>query len=340
MSTNVLATLDLAPAILDRIRAVDPSLNVRALAAGTRASFGGRLPYPSELQATAPAAEIESALADADVLYSSWAGVLPDLDLPRLAPNLRWVQLLHAGAERVNASLIGDVAFTSAAGMSAGPIAEWVIGTMLMFAKGWPAVFLDQQAHTYRRYMPREVEGMTVGIVGLGTIGLEVARRARALGCRTLGMRRSFTTRSPHDAVDEAVPPSDLDYLLHESDVVLISAPATAETAQLIDARALREMKRDAVLINVARGSLIDETALVEALRAGTIAGAALDVFSVEPLPADSLLWDAPNLLMTPHVAAGTDRYYERATAIFCDNLARFLRGEPLINVVDTARGY
>ena len=109
MSTNVLVTLDLAPQILDRIRAVDPSLNVRALAAGTRASFGGRLPYPSELQATAPAAEIEAALAEADILYSSWAGVLPDLDLPSLAPNLRWVQLLHAGAERVNPSLIGDL---------------------------------------------------------------------------------------------------------------------------------------------------------------------------------------------------------------------------------------
>ena len=340
MTTDVLVTLDLAPHIVERIAAVDASLRVRTLGAGTRASFGGRLPYPSELQATTPREEIEAAIASADVLYSSWAGALPDLDLRAIAPRLRWVQLLHAGAERVNPALTGDITFTSAAGMSAGPIAEWVIGTMLLFAKGWPEVFRDQQAHRYRRYMPREVEGTTLGIVGLGTIGVEVARRARALGCRVLGMRRSFVERGPHDLVDEALPPSDLDALLAESDYVLLSAPATAETAQLIDARALRLMKRDAVLINVARGSLVDEAALAEALRERRPRCAALDVFAQEPLPTDWPLWDLDNLVLTPHVAAGTDRYYERATAIFEENLRRFLRGEPLVNVVDTARGY
>lgn len=340
MTTDILVTLDLAPAIVDRIAAVDPSLRVRTLGGGTREAFGARIPYPSELQATTPRAEIEAAIAEADILYSSWAGALPDMDLAALAPRLRWVQLLHAGAERVNPALTGEVMFTSAAGMSAGPIAEWVIGTMLMFAKGWPEVFRDQQAHRYRRYMPREVEGSTLGIVGLGTIGIEAARRARALGCRVIGMRRSFSERGQHPEVDEAVPPDDLDYLLRESDYVLLSAPATAETSQLINARALRLMKRDAVLINVARGTLVDEAALAEALRERLIAGAALDVFVQEPLPPDWPLWDLDNLVMTPHVAAGTDRYYERATDIFCENLRRYQRGDPMLNVVDTARGY
>jgi phosphoglycerate dehydrogenase-like enzyme len=340
MTTNVLVTLELDAALVARIQAVDPAVRVRMLGRGLRAGFGMRLPYPMELQVLTPPGEIEAALPDTEVLFGAWAGALPSLDFTQLAPLLRWVQLTHAGAEQVDPALVGAATrVTTVGGMSSGPIAEWVLGCMLIFAKGWPGLWRSQQAHAWERFMPRELAGTTVGIVGLGAIGSEVATRARALGCKVIGMRRS-TTGGAHPLADEVVPPSGLAHLLAASDFVLLAAPLTAETRGLIDARALASMKPTAVLINVARGGLVDEAALVHALRAGTIGGAALDVFAVEPLPADSPLWDLERVILSPHIAAGTERYYERATALFCENLARYLRGEPLANVVDASRGY
>jgi phosphoglycerate dehydrogenase-like enzyme len=340
MTVQIVVTLDLDAESVRRIQAVDSSVRVRVLGAGLRARFSDRLPYPSELQALTPREEIEAALSGAEVLFSSWAGALPALDLRALAPHLRWVQLTHAGAERVDPALTGGVTFTTVGGMSAGPIAEWVVATMLMFAKGWPDTFRDQQAHRYRRFMPRELAGATVGIVGLGTIGSEVARRARTLGCHVIATRRSLTARTSHALVDEALPPADLDYLLGASDYVVLTAPLTPETRGLIDARALRAMRADGVLINVSRGGLVDEAALTHALREHTIGGAALDVFAEEPLPADSPLWDLERAILSPHIAAGIPDYYTRATTVCCDNLARYLRGEPLEHVVDLDRGY
>jgi phosphoglycerate dehydrogenase-like enzyme len=340
MTVQIVITLDLEDALVARIAAVDPQVHLRVLGRGLRRRFEGRLPYPTELQALTPLAEVTEALPSAEVLLSSWAGALPALDLPVIAPGLRWVQLTHAGVERVDPVRTGTVRFTTVGGMSAGLIAEWVLACMLMFAKGWPDTFRDQQAHNYRRYMPRELSGATVGIVGLGTIGAEVAKRARAMGCRLIATRRSFTTRGSHELVDEAVPPGELDYLLRHSDYVVLTLPLTEETHQLINARTLSAMRPDAILINVSRGGLVDEAALVEALRSGTIGGAALDVFDREPLPPDSQLWDLARVILSPHIAAGTDRYYERVTDLFITNLRRYLVGEPLANMVDIRRGY
>ncbi len=340
MTIEIVVTLDLDPALARRIEGAAPSLRVRTLAAGTRATFGRRLPYPSELQSAVPDAELVAALTDAEVILAAWAGMIPSLDLTQVAPHLRWVQLTQAGAEHIDPARAAGITFTTIGDMSAGPIAEWVLTAILMFAKGWPQTFRDQQAHNYRRYMPRELATCTIGIIGLGAIGTEVARRLKPFGCRILGIRRSFTVRGPHPLVDEAMPPADLDYLLGASDFVVLAAPATAETRHLIDARALAAMRPDGVLINVARGSLIDDAALVEALQAQTIAGAALDVFTREPLAADSPLWDLDNIVLSPHVAAGTDRYYDRTVEVFCENLTRYLRGEPLSFMVDTTRGY
>jgi phosphoglycerate dehydrogenase-like enzyme len=174
----------------------------------------------------------------------------------------------------------------------------------------------------------------------MGAIGGALAQRARALGCRVLGMRRSFTARGPDTVADEAVPPSDLDYLLAESDFVVIAAPLTEETRGMIGAEQLRTMGPSSYLLNIARGELIDEPALIEALRDGAIAGAALDVFEREPLASTSPLWQLDNVILTPHVTGGVEDYNARATAIFCDNLRRYVAGEPLQNVVDPARGY
>jgi phosphoglycerate dehydrogenase-like enzyme len=210
-----------------------------------------------------------------------------------------------------------------------------------MFCRGWPHLFRFQQAHEFnRRIPPRELCGKTVGIIGMGHIGAAVAQRARAFGCRVLGIRRSFTARGPDAVADEAVPPSDLDYLLGESDFVVIAAPLTPETRGLIGEAQLRAMKPSACLINVARGAIVDEPALIRALKEGWIAGAGLDVFVREPLPPESELWDLENLILTPHISGGTEIYSLRATEIFCANLRRYLAGQPLENVVDPNRGY
>jgi phosphoglycerate dehydrogenase-like enzyme len=286
--------------------------------------------------------ELTAALAEAEVLFSFWGGAISRLeDLRDRAPKLRWVQLTHAGAERVDPKLIAQgVTFTTAGGLAATPIAEFVMAYMLMFSKGWPGLFRAQSEHRYTRFMPREVLGKTIGIVGMGYIGGEVARLGKAFGCRVLGMRRSFGSRGPDAVADEAVPPSDLHYLLSESDFVVIAAPLTAETQGMIGEAQLKQMKRSAYLINIARGPLVDEAALIAALRDGTIAGAGLDVFEQEPLPPESGLWDLENVVLSPHISGGTEIYNKRATGIFCDNLRRFLEGASLMNIVDPERGY
>jgi phosphoglycerate dehydrogenase-like enzyme len=340
--TRIVIAFALEPELVAQIQAVDRAIETVVLGQEARRLFRGEARYPSELQAVTGMDELTEALKRADVLFTFWGGGIAQMeDFRERAPLLRWVQLTHAGAERVNPKLIAQgITFTTAGGLAAGPIAEFVMAYALMFSKGWPRLFRAQQEHKYSRFMPHELNGKTVGIVGMGYIGGEVARLAKAFGCRVIGMRRSFTGRGPDALADEAVPPSDLQYLLSESDFVVVAAPLTEETRGLIGAGQLATMKSSAYLINIARGGLVDEAALIAALKDATIAGAALDVFEREPLPAESELWDLENVIVTPHISGGTEIYNKRATDIFCDNLRRYLAGEPLSNVVDLARGY
>lgn len=342
--TQVTVTFALEPEVADRIRAVDPSVRVRVLNPDGIADLRGAGRFPSQRQAVTPREEIAVALEDSEVLFAFWGDALEELVRPdAFPPSLRWVQLFTAGAERVDPALVHDcgLTVTTVTGMHAVPISEFVLTYMLMFAKGWPALLRNQIAGAYdRSVIPEDIEGKTVGIIGMGAIGAAVATRARALGCRVLGMRRSFTTRGPDDVADEAVPPGDLDYLLAESDFVVLAAPLTEETREMIGAEQLRTMGPRSYLLNIARGELVEEQALIEALRDGVIGGAALDVFHREPLPPESPLWQLDNVLLTPHLTGGPEDYAARATEMFCDNLARYLRGEPLHNVYDPARGY
>ncbi len=339
---NVVVTFGLEPEQVERIEEVSPELKIRVLGQEARQLFRAGTRYPSELQAVTGLEELTEALAEADVLFSFWGGSIAGIaDFRKAAPRLRWVQLTHAGAERVDANLIEQgVTFTTAGGLAATPIAEYVLSCMLMLAKGWPDLIRSQEKHEWRRFMPQELYGKTVGIVGMGYIGSEVARLAKAFGCRVLGIRRSFDRRGLDSVADEAVPPSQLSDLLEESDFVVIAAPLTPETRGMIGRTQLDVMKPTAFLINIARGALVDQEALIQALKSGTIAGAGLDVFTPEPLPADSELWDLPNVLISPHISGGTPIYNQRATDIFIANLRRFLAGEQLVNVVDPARGY
>lgn len=337
----------------ERIRGVDTRLEVWALTQAQRRQYrGGRPLWAGYGEGAGPADEseeearrnLEAILAQTEVILSN--PVVPD-DIVARAPHLRWLQLTSAGVDRLlDAPLLkSGVTVTTASGIHAVPISEYVIGAMIAFAKGFPSALKAQAQRLWRPYWPDELERRTAGVIGLGAIGARVAHLAHHLGMRVLAVRRSAQTRSAgRDLglayVDEILPPVDLPYLLSESDYVVVAVPLTPESRGLIGEAELRTMKRTAVVINIARGAVIDEPALVKALKEGWIAGAALDVFAIEPLPADSELWEMANVMITPHISGGTPRYMERAVDLFCDNLRRYLAGQPLRNVVDPTRGY
>ncbi len=288
--------------------------------------------------------DVAEAVAGAEVVMVPWT-ITPELLRQALCVStLRWVHTMTAGVEHVvrplsERPLLGEkIIITNAAGIFDVPIAEMVLAWILAIAKRLPDFLAQQRAHQWRLLRLREASDLTVGIVGLGSIGSEIARRCHVVGMRVLATRRHIDRGSPF--VDQLFTPDRLFELLVASDFVVIAVPLTPETHDLIDARALRQMRRDAWLINIARGAIVDQAALVDALAQGWIGGAALDVFEEEPLPATSPLWDLPNVLITPHNSWSTPHFKRREAELFLDNLERFLRGEALRNVVDLSRGY
>ena len=285
------------------------------------------------------------ALPEAEVVV---AGALADDQLAR-AGRLRWLSSLAAGLDGVAtpAVLARGVAVTSASGVHGPNIAEHLMAMILMFTRGLPRLFRAQLARRWERDLksrsdgPGELGGQTLLIVGLGRIGEALAARARPFGVRVVGVKHDPSRRYDAGvAVDELLPASALDEALGRADHVCLLVPLTSATHHLMDARRLGRMRSSAFLYNVSRGEVIDEAALVEALRAGKLAGAGLDVFETEPLPAESPLWELPNVILTPHVAGVTPLYYQRAAALFADNLERFLAARPLANQFDSGRGY
>jgi phosphoglycerate dehydrogenase-like enzyme len=235
-----------------------------------------------------------------------------------------------------------DVVVTNSREVHAPIVAEHAIALVMALAKRLPSAIHHQQEHVWaqeamweERPRPREVAGATLGLIGLGSIGREVAQRALALGMCVLGSRRD-----PQKGAIPGVTLALLDEVVARADFLLLAAPLTESTRGLINVARLAAMRRDSFLINVSRGPLVDEAALCEALRKRQIAGAALDVFAAEPLASNSPLWDLPNLLITPHTAAVTDRLWERHYELISANLRRYLAGEPLLGVVDKRSGY
>ena len=287
-------------------------------------------PFPDELLPLVP---------DAHVLLTSR---LP-AGLRENAPNLRWVQLISAGADvavRDGLERSGLV-FTTASGIHAVPISEWALGSMLALAKELPAAVRAQDGVDYWKYIGGELAGRTAGVLGLGKIGSRVAKLCKAMDMRVLAMRRSVTEPVAGEGdVDLLLPPRDLPRILLESDFLVICLPGTHETFGLVGEAEIRHMKRGSYVLNAGRGGIVDEGALVTALRDGHLAGAALDVFAQEPLPPESPLWKEPRLLMTAHVAGNSLLYEERAVDLFLDNLRRYLDGRDLLNVYDPDRGY
>ncbi len=286
---------------------------------------------------------IRRLLPQADVAFT------PFVDRAALAasPRLRWVQSPAVGVGGLlSPELVASpVVLTSARGIRARAIAEHVLGVTIALARHLPAAVRYQTAHEWAqdwfegRGRVRTLLNARMGIIGLGSIGAEVARVASGFGMRVSGIRRDPHRPAP-PGVDEILPPERLDDLLRTSDVVVLAAPLTAATRGLIGVRELRLMKPGAFLVNIGRGKLIVDEALVEALREGRIGGAALDVFTHEPLDPASPYWDLPNVLVTPHTAGAIEDYWTPLVALFGDNLRRFEAGRPLVNVVDKAAGY
>jgi D-2-hydroxyacid dehydrogenase (NADP+) len=288
-----------------------------------------------------PPVDVNGLLGEADVLFTF---NLPGELLSR-APRLKWIQFSSAGVDQVAGLGLESTRFilTTTSGMHARPMSEFVLATMLMFAHRFPQAARQQAAHLWKRYATGELAGKTVGIVGFGHIGQAIARLALCFGMEVLATQRSASA-SREEQVGEGVvavlPASDLPRLLERSDFVVVAVPLVKDTIRLIGEAELAAMKRTAYLVNISRGNVIHEAALVRALQEGRIAGAALDVFETEPLPGDSPFWDMENVILTPHSAGTNENYNARATAIFRDNLRRYLAGEALVNVVDKQKGY
>jgi phosphoglycerate dehydrogenase-like enzyme len=327
----------------DRLRAIHPSVEV--LTTPFEVDHDLRTareqdPFSDDLRARAPDLEPNQreAFARAEVVFT----LDVPMDLPPLAPRLRWVQCIGSGVGQYVAARLpdGEIVLTNGAGIAAVPIAEWVVARILQIVKRLPEHDEHARDHEWVMALGGSLAGSTVAIVGLGAIGREVARRLRAFGVHLLGIRRSWQPGSVDPDVDELFGPAALHEVLGRSEIVVLAAPGSDANTDLFDTAAFAAMPEGGVFVNVARGTLVDERALIDALERGHLRAAAIDVARAEPLPPDDPLWSAPNLLISPHSSASGERYAERAFDLFCDNLERYVAGEPLRNVVDLTEGY
>lgn len=282
--------------------------------------------------------EFRAMLSEAEVLYDFPRGHIEDL--VEVAPKLRWVQGSMAGAGEVarRAGLQDtDVVVTTAGGVYSGPLAEFALMALLQHAKKLDRLWRDKAEKAWRPAPTDTLEGKTLCVVGFGSIGQAVAERARPFGMRIVGVKR--TVREDDAAwehANELRATEDLRAALGEADYVVATLPGTPETHHLLDAKALKSMRPGGYFVNIGRGSVVDEAALVEALREGRLSGAALDVFEAEPLPAESPLWDLENVIVSPHSTDMVPALINEAqTNLFCENLRRYLAGEALVNVLD-----
>jgi phosphoglycerate dehydrogenase-like enzyme len=283
-------------------------------------------------------------LPDADVAFTPFV----DRDLFPSLPRLRWVQspAVGVGGLMFPELLASGVVITSARGIRARSIAEHVLGVAIALARRLPHAIRSQAAHHWAQDElegaasgVRILHGARMGIVGLGAIGAELAKIAAPFGFSISAIRRRIDRPVP-DGVDEVSTPDGLLDLVAKSDVIVIAAPHTPETKRLIGRREVDAMKRGAFLINVARGKMIDDEAVIDALRDGRLGGAALDVFTQEPLQPESPYWDLPNVIITPHTSGSMQDYWTPLVALFSENLRRFETGRELVNVVDKMAGY
>lgn len=332
----VLMTVRFPEPLLQRIKAVSPQLRVEMHPASSGADLPGNL------------------LPDVEVLYTIRA--LPD---PEAVPSLRWIQFHYAGIDHVadHPLLRGDVRVTTLSGAAVSQMAEFVMMAVLGLGRRLPRLERDRAEkrwaeNRFERFRPLDLAGSTVGIVGYGSVGREVARLCRAFGARVLATKRDLMRlkdsgytpdgRGDPDAEipERLYPAQALASMAGECDFLVVTAPLTPETRGLVGRAVFQAMKPTAALVDVSRGGVVDHNALVEALSEKRLGGAVLDVFPVEPLPAGSPLWEMPNVILSPHIAGASGRYFDQAATLFAANLARYLTDQPLLNEVEPRRGY
>ena len=336
---QVLATLDLTEDQRHRLREVSDSLKLTV--------------FP-----TNNAEEVsKTSWAQTEVLYT-W-DALPD---PDLAPNLQWVQFQTAGID----AMLGhpllkkkDLIATTMSGVITGQVAEYVIMSVLALGHQLPEIFRLKRDQKWpfgneemQRLLPRELRHSTVGILGYGSIGRQVARLLQPFNARVLGIKRDVMhpedtgyiqegMGDPHgEFFDRLYPVEALHSFLKECDFVVVALPLTNSTQHLLNAEAFEVMKPTAYVVNVSRGGLVDQPALIQALKTKQIAGAALDVFDEEPLPKESPLWELPNVILSPHIAGISRHFNDETLTLFIENLNRYMAGLPLHNQVDVEKGY
>jgi phosphoglycerate dehydrogenase-like enzyme len=335
---NVLVLVDFSDAIMDRLKAASPRLKFNRKAVKSLDEM------PPDL------------LASADILYTG--ALIPEAES---VPRLRWIQVHFAGVEHLlDHPLLtsGDIIVTTASGVHATTMAEFAFAMMLALARKIPSMLRYQQkaewpSDRFNILMPLELRRSTLGIVGYGSIGREIARLARGFGMEVLATKRDVMhpaavneyaevgTGDPDGTcVERLYPPEATRSMAALCDFVVVTVPLTPSTKGLIDHSVLDAMKKTAILVNVARGGVVDEEALIKALQTGQIAGAGLDVFAQEPLPASSPLWKLENVIISPHISGNSSHYHESAAEVFVQNLERYLNNQDLLNRVDRQRGY
>ena len=307
--------------------------------------------YPKLLSERFPQLEVVAAqdkaeslrhLPDAEILYG-WS--LPEKHLP-LARSLKWIHIPSAGVEDslYPALVESPIRITCSRGISSAALADHAFGMILAFSRGLAVALREGSSKWIRERffdadpMPVELDGKTLAILGFGSIGQELARRGRAFGMRVHALKRHRIAGETQ--VDRMFSARELEPFLASADYLVVSLPLTSGTRGILDEPRLAAMKPSAVLVNIARGGLIREKALIAALQSGRLAGAGLDVFEQEPLPADSPLYGMPNVVLTPHMGGLHPNYLDRATSLFIVNLGRYLKGETLLHEVDKKSGY
>ena len=287
--------------------------------------------------------ERASGLADCDVAYT-W--ILNQSELDR-APKLRW---LHTSAVAVETLCVRElfergVVVSNTRGVQAVPIAEHVMAMVLAFAKQLPAVLAYQNQSRWAQnelggsHLPWLLRGRTLGLIGVGTIGSEIAARAKAFGMRVVAVRRRVASQGLR-SIDETFGPEQLGGMLAQCDVLVVAAPLTPYTKGMLGSREFYQLPRGALVVNVGRAKIIDTDALIEALRSGHLGGASLDVFPQEPLPSDHPLWSCPNVILSPHTSGFRDGHWEEVIELFAENIQRFERGDALRFRVEPELGY
>jgi len=334
---NVIITLPFPENLVARLRSISPRLKINVIKARKAEEV------PAEQW------------AQAEVLYTN--RVLP---LPEQAPNLKWIQFHWAGVDHaLDAPILSQPGLiaTTLSGAAASQMAEYIMMMLLSLGHHLPDLLNHQRRgewpkDRWERFSPLELRDATVGIIGYGSVGRQVARLLQPFGARVLASKRNamqpqdsgYTPEGlgdpDGDLVTRLYPPEALRSLVKDCDFVVVTTPLTPRTRSLVNAEVLAAMKPTAYLVDASRGTVVDQAALIAALRDHKIAGAALDVFAEEPLPDDNPLWKLNNVILTPHISGNTPHYDERAVALFAENLRRYLAGQPLLNVIELDQGY